>query len=323
MKVVLQRTESGRAVIIPAFTHLQMAQPVLLSHYLLGLFFMLERDFNRLSKCFEAADIMPLGSGALAGAGFNLDRAFLARALGFKKISDNSIDAVADRDYIIEFLSACSILSMHLSRYAEDFIIFSSPGYGYMELSDAFATGSSMMPNKKNPDSLELVRGKTGRIFGNLMSLLSVLKGLPLTYNKDLQEDKEALFDTVDTIKDCIQVFAGVLATLQINKHQINVSLLGDLLATDLADLLVEQGMPFRDAHKVVARIVLDCQKRKMALHCLSALDLKKYSTRFPDNIKLGFKESIKRRSLDGGTGLASVNRQIRKAKSILARIKA
>jgi argininosuccinate lyase len=322
MATLLDRSKNNKEVIIPGFTHLQMAQPVLLSHYLLSLFFMLERDWQRLSHCLEATDIMPLGSGALAGAGFDLDRNLMAKLLGFNKISRNSIDAVSDRDYLIEFLGAAAIIAMHLSRFAEDLIIFSSPGFEYFEISESLCTGSSMMPNKRNPDSLELIRGKTGRIYGNLMSVLTVLKGLPLTYNKDLQEDKEPLFDTVDTLVDCLQVFSMTIKTLRINRYKIKKALHSDLLATDLADMLSKKGVPFRDAHKTVGRIVLDCKRKGQSLSNLKFSDLKKYSTKFPKGLKLDFKESIKKRSIVGGTGLKSVNAQIKNAKAIMNRLR-
>jgi argininosuccinate lyase len=318
MAAILDTARKYRSVIMPAFTHLQMAQPVLLSHYLLSWFFMLERDASRFCGCRMRLDLMPLGSGAAAGSGFPVDRAFLARELGFGRVSDNSMDSVSDRDYVIEFLSASAIAAMHLSRFAEDLIIFNSPGYQYLELSDAYATGSSMMPNKKNPDSLELVRGKSGRIFGNLVTLLTVAKGLPLTYDKDLQEDKEALFDTVDTLKALLAVFTGALKTLRFNKARIEGSLDSGLLATDLADVLVKNGLPFRDAHHIVGRIILDCRNAGKNLLDLTPKELAVYSPKFPKKLKLTFKESIRRRSLYGGTGAASVEAQMTKAQKIL-----
>jgi len=308
-------------VMMPSFTHLQMAQPVLLSHYLMAWFFMLERDASRFCGCRMRLDIMPLGSGAVAGSGFPVNRAFLARELGFAGVSDNSMDSVGDRDYVVEFLSAAAIAATHLSRLAEDLIIFASPGYQYLELSDAYSTGSSMMPNKKNPDSLELVRGKTGRLIGNLVTMLTVTKGLPFTYNKDLQEDKEALFDSIDTLKALLSIFTGVLKTLRFSKVRMEGSLDGDLLATDLADALVKSGMPFRDAHHVVGRIVLDCRNSGKSLLQLAPKELAAYSAKFPKRLKLSFKESIRRRSLYGGTGPASVEAQLRKADAILAKM--
>ena len=322
MSAVLSLAEKNRSVIMPAFTHLQMAQPVLFAHYLLSWFFMLDRDASRFCGCRMRMDIMPLGSGAVAGSGFPIDRKFLARELNFSRPSDNSMDSVSDRDYIIEFLSAASITAMHLSRFAEDIILFNSPGYQYVELSDAYSTGSSMMPNKKNPDSMELVRGKAGRIYGGLFTLLTVAKGLPLTYNKDLQEDKEALFDAIDTLVALLGIFTGVIKTLKLRKDKIEASLSGDLLATDLADALARNGLPFRDAHKVVGLIVRECQKSGRSLLSLTPAELKAYSPKFPANLKLSFKSSVESRSLYGGTGTASVNAQIKNAKKILKTLK-
>jgi argininosuccinate lyase len=318
MAAILETAQKHPKVILPAFTHLQMAQPVLLAHYLLSWFFMLERDAGRFADCRSRLDLMPLGSGAVAGSGFPLDRNLLARRLGFSRVSDNSMDSVSDRDHVLEFLSASAITAMHLSRFAEDLIIFASPGYKYVELSDAYSTGSSMMPNKKNPDSLELIRGKTGRIYGSLVTLLTVTKGLPLTYNKDLQEDKEALFGTIDTLKALLSIFTGVIRTLKLNTKKMEASLDGDLLATDLADALVKNGLPFRDAHRVVGRIVLDGQRTGKSLLSFTPVELKAYSPKFPANLRLSFKHSINHRSLYGGTGESSVKAQLKRAQSIL-----
>ncbi|MFH0922008.1 MAG: argininosuccinate lyase [Fibrobacterota bacterium] len=322
MEKVLGLAEKNRGVVMPAFTHLQYAQPVLMGHYFLSWFFMLERDAARLTDCLERLDVMPLGSGALAGSGFNLDRTLVARALGFSRISDNSMDAVSDRDHLLEFLSAAAILGSHLSRFAEDLVIFSSPGYGFFELSDAYSTGSSMMPNKKNPDSLELIRGKSGRLFGNFARLFTVVKGLPLTYNKDLQEDKEPLFDTVDTLSGCLRIFTGVLATLTVHRDAIAQSLTDDMLATDLADALTRNGLPFRDAHKVVGNIVRDCREKGVSLRSLTRRQLTAYSSRFPDTLSLTFEASVCARSLPGGTGPASVAIQLKKARRIVMALK-
>lgn len=322
MGTVLKAAEKNRDVIMPAYTHLQAAQPVLFSHYLMALFFMLERDIGRFSDCLGRLDRMPLGSGALAGSGFRLDRAFLARELSFARLSDNSMDAVSDRDFIAEFLSAAAILMVHLSRFAEDWVIFASPGFGFITLSDAFSTGSSMMPNKKNPDSLELVRGKTSRVIGSLTTVLALLKGLPMTYNKDLQEDKEPLFDAADTLSACLPVFNGVLKTLTLNKEKIRAALHGDLLATDMADCLVNQGMPFRDAHALVGLMVRETRQKGGSLDRLSPADLRRYSPLFPKGYRPSFPESIRNRNLYGGTGYASVSAQIKKAGAILRGLK-
>src|SRR3989339_490746 len=320
MRAVLMLAEKNKSRIMPAFTHLQKAQPVLMGHYFLAWFFMLERDASRLSDCLRRLDVMPLGSGALAGSGFAIDRSLVARELKFARISDNSIDAVSDRDHLLEFLSVSSILASHLSRFAEDLIIFCSPGYGFFELSDAYATGSSMMPNKKNPDSLELIRGKAGRVFGNFARLFTVVKGLPLTYNKDLQEDKEPLFDTLDTLGGTLRIFTGVLSTLTVNPERVAAMLSADLLATDLADALTKNKTPFRAAHAIVGRIVRDCAQKGVPLETLTHADLRKYSPRVPGTFSFCYHTSIAARSLPGGTGSSSVRAQICKARTILKR---
>jgi argininosuccinate lyase len=320
MKTVLAVAKREKNVIMPAFTHLQAAQPVSMAHYLLSWFWMVERDYSRFVDCEKRFDVMPLASGALAGSGFAIDRELLRKELGFATVSDNSMDAVADRDYLIEFLSACSIASMHLSRFAEDVIIFCSPGYRYLELSDAYSTGSSMMPNKKNPDSMELVRGKTGRIFGALTTLLTITKGLPLTYNKDLQEDKEPVFDSAETLISLLKIFTGVIESMKVNAEKIAESLPSDMLATDLADILVENGLPFRDAHEVVGRVVLDSTRTGKKLIDYTYHELSVFSKAFPKNVKLSFAGSIERRNVYGGTGSASVEAQLKKAKGIVAK---
>jgi len=320
MKTVLTVAEREKGVIMPAFTHLQAAQPVSMGHYFLCWFSMLERDYSRFVDCETRFDAMPLASGALTGSGFRIDRELLRKELGFARVTDNSMDAVADRDYLIEFLSACSITSMHLSRFAEDMIIFCSPGYRYFELADAYSTGSSMMPNKKNPDSMELVRGKTGRIYGALVNLLTVTKGLPLTYNKDLQEDKAPVFDSAETLQSLLKIFEGVLSTVKVNRERIAESLPADMLATDMADILVENGLPFRDAHEVVGRIVLECTKTGKKLTDFTSAELAQFSKHMPKNVNLSFKGALERRNLYGGTGLLSVAAQIRRAKMIFTK---
>ncbi len=321
MAAVLALAKKEKDTIMPAFTHLQAAQPVSMAHYFLSWFFMLERDCSRFCDCAKRMDIMPLASGALTGSGFAIDRELLRRELGFAKVTDNSIDAVSDRDYLIEFLSAASITAMHLSRFAEDIIIFCSPGYKFFELSDAYSTGSSMMPNKKNPDSMELVRGKSGRIFGSLVTLLTVTKGLPLAYNKDLQEDKAPVFDAAETLIALLKIFSAVLRTITVNHKKISDSLPSDMLATDLADMLVEKGLPFRDAHDVVGRIVLDCAKSNRSLISLSPKELKGYSKHFGDGVTLSFENGLMRRNLYGGTGPDSVKKQLQKAETVLKKL--
>ncbi|MFQ5893584.1 MAG: argininosuccinate lyase, partial [Nitrospinota bacterium] len=252
-KALLDPAERYLDAVMPGYTHLQRAQPVLLAHHLLAYFEMLERDKGRLSDCARRADVSPLGAGALAGSTLPLDPGFVAQELGFAETFRNSMDAVSDRDFVVEFLSACAILMMHLSRLAEEIVLWSSAEFGFVELSDAYATGSSMMPQKKNPDVAELVRAKTGRAYGHLVAMLTVLKGLPLSYNRDLQEDKEGLFDAVDTALACLKVMAGMLRTLKVNEARMRGAVEeGFLLATDLAEYLVRKGMPFREAHRVV-----------------------------------------------------------------------
>src|ERR1044071_8194303 len=255
---LLDFAEANREVAIPGYTHLQRAQPVLLAHWCLAYFEMLARDRERLTEVRRRVNIMPLGSAALAGTSFPIDRETLATALGFEGVSRNSLDAVSDRDFCIEFLSACSLIMVHLSRLAEDVILYATSEFGFFNLGDAIATGSSLMPQKKNPDSMELVRGKAGRVFGDLLALLTILKGLPLAYNKDMQEDKEAVFDAFDTVSACLKVTATVLSNITVNSERAQASASsGYMNATELADYLVRKGMPFRDAHEVVGKIVM------------------------------------------------------------------
>src|SRR5512135_1000509 len=257
---LLDQAERYIEVIMPGYTHLQRAQPVLLSHHLLAYYEMLERDLGRFADCARRGDVMPLGAGALAGTDFPIDRRFVAQLLGFKEPSHNSMDAVSDRDFHIEFLSCCSLLMMHLSRMSEEFVLWSSSEFGFVDLPDAYCTGSSIMPQKKNPDVPELVRGKTGRVYGDLMALLTVMKGLPLAYNKDMQEDKEPLFDTIDTVKGSLKVFADMVREMGIRADNMrNAAARGFSTATDVADYLVRKGLPFRDAHEVVGRAVRYC----------------------------------------------------------------
>jgi argininosuccinate lyase / amino-acid N-acetyltransferase len=255
---LLDFAEANRDVVIPGYTHLQRAQPVLLAHWCLAYVEMLKRDRERLNEVRRRVNVMPLGSAALAGTSFPINRDTLATALGFEGVSRNSLDAVSDRDFAVEFLSACSLIMVHLSRLAEDVILYATSEFGFFQLGDAIATGSSLMPQKKNPDSMELVRGKAGRVFGDLMSLLTTLKGLPLAYNKDMQEDKEAVFDAFDTTSASLRVTATVLRNITINKDRAAAAALtGYMNATELADYLVRKGMPFREAHEVVGKIVM------------------------------------------------------------------
>jgi len=317
---LLKRAEESLDIVIPGYTHLQQAQPLLLSHYIMSLFWMLERDRGRLSDCRERVDVMPLGSGAIAGTSFPIDREWIAQRLGFSKVSRNSIDAVSDRDFIIEFLSFAAILMMHLSRFCEDIVIWSSSEFGFLELSEAYSTGSSMMPQKKNPDSAELIRGKTGRIYGDLISLLTVMKGLPLAYCKDMQEDKEPLFDAVETVEICLKVFEGMWRTLRFNRERIAASMSDFMLATDLADYLVRKGLPFRESHRVVGRLVRDCFESGRSLRDLRPEELKEISPLFDEDISqvLDFSSSLNLKSVQGGTSEESVKAQIEMARKLI-----
>ena len=309
-------------VLMPGYTHLQQAQPVRLSHYTMALFWMLERDRGRFTVCSDRADAMPLGSGAFAGSAYPIDREFLASELGFSRITENSIDAVSDRDYLLEYMSGAAILMGHLSRFCEDLIVWSSSEFRFIELDDAYSTGSSMMPQKKNPDSLELIRGKTGRVYGNLMSLLTVMKGLPLTYSKDLQEDKEAFFDTVDTINQALAVFAGAWETMTVMSKRMRETLDGAVVATDLADYLVRKGLPFRESHRIVGRLVRRALSQGSRLDELDLPTLRSACDLFEADVaaSLSVEAGIDRRNLYGGTGHEAVAAQIRSGRQLLSR---
>jgi len=300
--------------VMPGYTHLQKAQPVTLAHHLMAYGEMFARDLDRLADCYRRTDVMPLGSGALAGTTFPLDREGVARELGFSRISRNSLDAVSDRDFAIEFAAAASIIMMHLSRLAEEVILWSSDEFRFIELDDSFSTGSSIMPQKKNPDVAELVRGKTGRVFGDLMALLTVMKSLPLAYNKDMQEDKEALFDAVDTVKKCLMVFAPMLSTMKVNEDQMaKGAASGFTNATEVADYLAKKGVPFREAHGIVGRLVLYCVQQQKAIHQLSLDEFHLFSPVFAEDIyqAVDIRQSVARRSLVGGPAPERVREQI------------
>ncbi|MEK6679624.1 MAG: argininosuccinate lyase [Nitrospirota bacterium] len=307
-------------VIMPGYTHLQQAQPILFSHYLLAYYEMFKRDRDRLLDCYKRTNIMPLGSGALAGTTFPIDRGYTAKFLGFDDVTKNSLDAVSDRDFIIEFLSAASIIIMHLSRMSEELIIWSSSEFGFIELPDAFCTGSSMMPQKKNPDVPELVRGKTGRIYSHLISMLVTMKGLPLAYNKDMQEDKGPLFDTVDTIKASLEIFSEMIKGLKLDKKRIESSMAdGLILATDVADYLVQKGVPFRSSHEIVGRIVSFCLKGKRPLTDLILSEWKMFSPDFKEDILdfVSFEKAVERRNHIGGTSKKQVLKRIREIEEV------
>ncbi|MBP2637357.1 MAG: argH 1 [Firmicutes bacterium] len=320
-QAILDTAQKYPEVIMPGYTHLQRAQPILFSHHMLAYFFMLERDFRRLGGVWESADIMPLGAGALAGTTFPIDREQVARALKFSRIYENSLDAVSDRDYILEFLSFASILMMHLSRLSEEIILWSSTEFSFIELDDAHCTGSSIMPQKKNPDVSELVRGKTGRVYGHLMAMLTVAKGLPLAYNKDLQEDKEGLFDTIDTVKFSLTVYAAMLRGMKVNEKAMRQALKTDFSnATDMADYLVKKGLPFRQAHEVAGKCVAYCLTEQKTLTDLSLQELKEFSPLFEDDIleAISIETCVAARNSLGGTSPAQVGQTLGVAKSVL-----
>jgi len=317
---VIERAKSDLRIIVPGFTHLQQAQPILLSHYWMSLFSILEREKSRIRHALVSTDILPLGSGAIAGSGFPVDRGAIAAELGFSSVSTNSIDMVASRDFLLEALSAFASIGIHLSRYAEDLIIWSSREFGFVELDDAWSTGSSMMPQKKNPDSLELIRGKSGRLIGNYVRLAATLKGLGLTYFKDLQEDKEPFFDSERNLQMVIKVFTQVLLTLRVREDRIRQDLDPFLLATDMADYLVRKGMPFRQAHKVIGRAVGYCVEAGVSLTDVPVEKLREFSDMFGDDVlKLySWEQAVNARAVTGGTSLESVGAQIRAAENII-----
>ncbi len=302
---LLDLNESHLGAVLPGYTHLQRAQPILFAHWCLAYFEMLSRDRERLSDCRKRVNVLPLGSAALAGTSYPIDRESVARELGFDSVSRNSIDAVSDRDFCVEFVSACSLIMVHLSRLAEDVILYATTEFGFFELSDAVATGSSLMPQKKNPDSMELVRGKAGRVIGHGTSLLAMLKGLPLAYNKDMQEDKEAVFDSFDTVSACLGVTTTVLRNLSINEERTReAASTGYMNATELADYLVRKGMPFREAHETVGRIVVHAISRGLELHELSIEEMRSLSASIEDDVLgwLSLERTLATKSQIGGT---------------------
>ncbi len=321
LKVLVKKAEENLDVILPGFTHLQIAQPILLSHYFMAYFEMFKRDYKRLNDCLSRMDECPLGSGALAGTTFNIDRFYTSELLGFKKPTDNSLDSVSDRDFIVEFISASAIIMAHLSRISEEIILWNSQMFNFLDLPDSMCTGSSIMPQKKNPDVPELVRGKTGRVYGNLMNILTVLKGLPLAYNKDLQEDKEPLFDTVKTVLDCIEIMTEFIDKIKPNKEIMKYwADKGFSTATDIADYLVNKGIPFRNAHKITGSIVKYCIENNKSLDELSIEEFKDFSEKFDEDIFefISLKNVINRRNSYGGTSIKQVVFQINEAKKFL-----
>ena len=307
-------------VVMPGYTHLQRAQPVLFAHHMLAYFQMLQRDAGRFLDCHRRADVLPLGSGALAGVPYPTDREFLARELGFSEVSRNSMDAVSDRDFLLEYQAAASFCMMHLSRLSEEIVLWASQEFGFIRLSEEFTTGSSIMPQKRNPDFAELARGKTGRVYGNLMGLLTVLKGLPLTYNRDLQEDKEGFFDTVDTLLATLSVFQGMLAGLELNVDGVT-RLAGEsyMLATDLADYLVRKGVPFRQAHGIMRELCRYSEEQGRGLQELALDEYHGFSSQFGEDVyRITAASSVAARDNPGGTAPNRVAEGLREAKRLL-----
>ncbi|MFC1925601.1 argininosuccinate lyase [Chloroflexota bacterium] len=317
---LLDMAEANKETIMPGYTHLQRAQPVLLAHHFLAYFEMLGRDIRRFNGCLQHTDILPLGSGALAGVPYPIDRNFLAEELGFSRISRNSLDAVSDRDFVIEYQAAAGIAMMHLSRLAEELVIWSSAEFGFIEIDDAYATSSSIMPQKKNPDVAELARGKTGRTYGNLLGILTTMKSLPLSYNRDLQEDKEGLFDTVDTLLSTLKVFAGMIRTLKVNAGRTRQAAgEGYILATDMADYLTNKGLPFREAHQIVAGLVNYAIGQSKDLHQLEMAEYQRFSPLFDKHVyKITPESSLAARDIPGGTAPRQVEIQLARARNIL-----
>lgn len=319
-EAIVENAEAHLDVIMPGYTHLQQAQPLLFSHWLLSFFWKLQRDRDRLADVERRTSVMPLGSGAIAGHPFGTDRVALAVDLGFKAVTENSVDAVSDRDYVVEFLAWAALLQVHLSNLAEDLIIWASREFAFVQLHDAYCTGSSLMPQKKNPDTLELMRGKAGRIAGHLVAMLTVLKGLPSGYNKDLQEDKEKVFDVIDTLTLELSIAAGLIRTLEVNEAQMASALDDSVLATDLADYLVQKGVPFRQSHELVGLAVKRAEALGVALAALGLDEYQAIHPAFTADLHEVFdhRRSIARRCVSGGTAREAVVAQIQSAKALL-----
>jgi argininosuccinate lyase len=325
---LLQLGVRNREVVIPGYTHLQRAQPVYFAHHLLAYVEMLQRDYGRLVDCFQRVNVCPLGAGALAGSTLPLDRQSVAKQLGFidfkgrPQLTENSMDAVSDRDFVIEFCSAAALMAMHLSRLAEDLILWASAEFGFIKIADAYTTGSSLMPQKKNPDIAELTRGKTARVYGNLVALLTLLKALPLTYNRDLQEDKERLFDTVDTVRASLRLMAAMLEHVTVNAEVCRAAAADPaLLATDLAEHLVRKGIPFRQAHHLVGRAVALAEEKQTSLAELSLSELQTIDRAFDEEAPgvFNLSNSLARRNVAGAPGPRELQRQFRRWEKVLA----
>ncbi|MCL6457123.1 MAG: argininosuccinate lyase [Gorillibacterium sp.] len=316
-EALIGQAKANLDTILPGYTHLQRAQPILLAHHLLAYVSMFERDIGRLEDSYKRIDVLPLGAGALAGTTFPIDRHFVAEQLGFAAVYENSLDAVSDRDFIVEFLANASLIMMHMSRLCEEFVLWSSTEFAFIELDDAFCTGSSIMPQKKNPDVAELVRGKTGRVYGNLFGLLTVLKSLPLAYNKDMQEDKEGMFDTVRTLEGALQLFAPMVSTMKVRKERMRQAVNRDFSnATDIADYLVTKGLPFRQAHEIIGRIVLYCIQKETYLLNLSMAEFREFSDLFDERIYevLEPEHVVNARNVYGGTARSQVEQALMRA---------
>jgi argininosuccinate lyase len=316
-KIIVQKAHDNIDVVMPGYTHLQRAQPVLFAHHLMAYYEMFKRDKQRFEDCFKRTDVMPLGAAALAGTTYNINREFVKDLLGFEKVSENSIDSVSDRDFVVEFISSASIAMIHLSRFSEELILWSSSEFGFITISDAFTTGSSIMPQKKNPDVAELVRGKTGRVVGNLVAILTLLKSLPQAYNKDMQEDKEPLFDTVDTLKICLDVYGRMIPNIKINKEKMYDSCTkGFLNATDLADYLTVKGVPFRESHALSGKLVAYALENTKELHDLSLEEFQQVSKFIKEDVfeYLTLESMIKRRESHGGTSYKNVKNAVKNA---------
>ncbi|KRE97927.1 argininosuccinate lyase [Paenibacillus sp. Soil766] len=321
-EALLEKAKANLDTIIPGYTHLQRAQPILFAHHLMAYVSMFQRDLERLQDSYKRVDMLPLGAGALAGTTFPIDRHFVAEQLGFGRVYENSLDAVSDRDFILEFLSNASMIMMHLSRFSEEMVLWSSTEFAFIELDDAFCTGSSIMPQKKNPDVAELVRGKTGRVYGNLFGLMTVLKSLPLAYNKDMQEDKEGMFDTVRTLQGALQLFAPMVSTMKVNTERMRQAVNQDFSnATDIADYLVNKGLPFRQAHEVIGKTVLYCIQNKKYLLDMSIEEFKTFSEMFESDIYavLQPEQVVNARNVFGGTASNQVSEAIGRAEQVLA----
>ncbi len=316
-----EKAEEYKSAIMPGYTHLQRAQPITFGHHLMAYAMMLLRDVDRLKNCRKRMNISPIGCCALAGTTYNTDRRYEAELLGFEGIALNSLDGVSDRDFSVELMSDIALIMMHLSRFSEELILWSSWEFKFVELSDSYTTGSSIMPQKKNPDMAELVRGKTGRVYGNLTTLLTALKGLPLAYNKDMQEDKECVFDSVETVIMCLDITKGMIKTMKaLPDNMMKAAQKGFINATDLADYLVKKGMPFRQAYKISGSIVADCIKTDRVLETLPLEEYKEYSDIFEDDLynEIDLKTCVKKRISEGGTSVSSVEAQIKYVKEVL-----